>query len=390
MKTSRQPRNKGVALVLVMMTLALMAVLAVEIIFASRVDLRIGRNARDRVQASYLAQSSLRFSLLRLYLYREAKNTFDSAGAAATGAPAAQIVDKIWSMPLPNLPLPGMEVNWPGETMGRIESEGSKIPINLLDGNRHRGSGKTQVEDVRKQIEALIAGLLEDESFDKQYRGLEAKDLIDPLQDWVDADSDKIGGGDENADYERLKPPYTPRNDRLPTLSELHMVRGWTDDLIRRMGSSFSVLNTSLEVNANYISRDRLRALCPKLSNEELAFIERRRFETPFGSMSELAGLITNSPDIPNGRNCKLGELKDKKRETIFIIDGTGVVGEARRTLKLGVKILEEKPKNQPTQPGQSTSSTQSPGAGDPNDPKNDPSKTKLLDPVILTIEEGA
>lgn len=382
----KSSRKSGVALVLVMMTLALMAVLAVEIIFASRVDLRIGRNARDRVQASYLAQSSLRFSLLRLYLYREAKNTFDGAGAGA--APAAQIVDKIWSMPLPNLPLPGMEVNWPGETMGRIESEGSKIPINLLDGNKHRGSGKTQVEDVRKQIEALIRGLLEDENFDKQYRGLEPKDLIDPLQDWVDADSDKIGGGDENTDYERLKPPYTSRNDRLPTLSELHMVRGWTDDLIQRMGSSFSVLNTTLEVNANYISRDRLRALCPKLTNEELAFIERRRFETPFGSMSDLAGLISNSPDIPNGRNCKLGDLKDKKRETIFIIDGTGVVGEARRTLKLGVKILEEKPKTPP--PGQGTSSSQTAGAADPNDPKNDPNKTKLLDPVILTIEEGA
>lgn len=381
----KNPR-RGVALVLVMMTLALMSVLAIEIIFASRVDLRIGRNARDRLQASYLAQSALRFSLLRLYLYREVKNRMDGAAAQPGMTLPNTITDKIWSMPLPNLPLPGMEVSWPGEMMSRIDSEGSKIPINLLDGNKSRGSGTTQVENVRKQIENVVKGLSEDETFDKQYRGLAAKDLIDPLQDWIDADSEKLGGGDESSEYSRFDPPYMPRNDRISTLGELHMIQGWTDDLIEKVGRNFSVFNSSLDVNPNYMSLDRIRSLCPQLVSEELQVIQKKRLETPFGTLADLQNFITTSPDIKNGRNCNFGELKDSKRETVFTIEGTGVVGEARRTFKMAVRFMESPaPKAAP-----GAASTPSPANPSNSNPTSPTTKTKLLDPVVLTIEEDA
>ena len=56
MKPNKDPRS-GVALILVMVSVAFMTIIIVEVIAASRVDLRIAINARNRLQAHYLAVS---------------------------------------------------------------------------------------------------------------------------------------------------------------------------------------------------------------------------------------------------------------------------------------------------------------------------------------------
>lgn len=379
-------RNKksGVALLLVLVTLFLMSIMGYEILFSANVEARISSNARNRLQATYLAQSALRFSLLRLYLYKEARNMADKNKMSVI---PDQMIDKIWSERLPQLPLSTMKVSWPGEMQVSILSEGSKIPINLLDANKDRRSDDDKAKSVREQIMAIFKGLSEDEEFDKQYRGLEAKELVDNIKDWVDADDDKEGGGDETSDYQRFQSPYLPRNDRLPVLSELHMIKGWNDDLVKRVAvGNFSVFNTDIEVSPNYISRERLKAQCPDLSNEDLNLIVKKRGESPFKSLDELFAYI-QGPEIKNGRNCQKGPLLDLVRESNFVVEGAGIVGRAVRKLKVYVRMTEDaKPGTAPPSPSPTPTTPGSPAGGSPAPAKP---KSPLGDPRIIFVEES-
>ncbi|MBS1984754.1 MAG: general secretion pathway protein GspK [Bdellovibrionales bacterium] len=361
--------ESGVALIMVLMSLALLTVLSVELIAASRIDLRIARNARDRVQALYLAQSSARMAMLRFRLYKQVRDFKDGAGAGmAIPGLTPQVLDGIWSFPLPNLPLDAMtEAKWPGKITSVATSEGSKIPINLLDANPHRRSSKEVAETVQKQFVQLIEGMLQDEEFDKLYRGLRVDDLINPVIDWIDADNDAKSGGDELRYYDRQNPPYRPRNDRIPKLSELYMLENWNDDLVKRIAPHLSALNTSLDINPNYVSVDRLKIWEPKLTNEDLAYISVKRREQNFETLDDLAKWIQGDPDIKGGRTFKVPpELKPTTRETVFYVEASGIVGDLKRTLKLGVRFPEELSK-------------------DPKD-KNKPGK--LQDPLTVSVEE--
>ena len=365
--------KSGVALILVLLSLALLTVLSIEIIVASRVDIRIGRNARDRIQANYLAQSAARFALLRLQLYRNVRTLADGQAGGIPGL-NNQTLEGIWSFPLPNLPLAGMDVkDWPGEFSSSIQAEGSKIPINMLDGVTTRGSSEEMAKSIRSQLEGLINGMLEDEEFDALYRGLKSEDLINPLEDWIDADSDSKSGGDEGRYYERLNPPYQPRNDRMTTLTELHMLENWTDDLVRRISPFLTVLNNSGKVNPNYISLERLKIFEPKLTPEELGLIQKKRMEAPFSSLDDLKNFIRTDPEIRNGKNFTFPEkLESYDKETVFYIKASGIVGELRRDLRLGIRFTEQKDAKKPSETDEAYAKR--PG--------------KLLEPQVLTVEE--
>ncbi len=368
--------KRGVALLLVLMSMALLVVLLVEILFASRVDLRIGGNSRNRLQAIYLAQSASRFALLRLHFYKVIQNMKNSNNMAL---PINQtMIDAIWNQALPMVPLATQKVSWPGQFSAVITSEGSKIPINLLDGNIHRNSDDKIQQEVEKQILALIKGHLEDEEFGKLYRDLRPEELVENLRDWIDSDNVRISGGDESADYEKANPPYQARNDRMPNLSELAMVKGWSDDWVKKLSKDFSVINNRLELNPNFVSLSRLKAIHPLLTDEDLQAINKRRNESPFKDLAEMESFITTETAlVRNGRGFSFKNYKSALSEKIFYIESVGVVGEARRTLKLGVVFGTEK-----TTPagGSSTSSSSSSSP--------DADKAKLADPNIVSAEE--
>lgn len=363
-----QKKTSGVALLLVLVSLAFISVISVEIIFSSRVDFRIARNARDRLQAEYLAQSAANLSLLRISIYGELKNLLEGNKIPLQVPEQAQ--DQIWGLVLPQFPLEGVSSkktdHYPGYFLAEIKTEGSKIPINLLDGNIHRGENLKEqtLADLRQLIEAEF----KKDEFVDIYDDLKVDDLVNPLIDWIDADSAKVDGGDESSDYETGSESYQPRNDRIPTLSELVMVRNWNDDLVRRFGPSLSVLNNSNEVNANFLPLSRIQTFGPDLTEAELKIIDARRRETPFSGLSDLESFVKTNPDIKNGQSFAIPQgLKDQKSQTVFWIKASGVVGEARKTLNLGVRLPREK--------------TQDPRTGKIN-------QGKLKAPQVVLVEE--
>jgi type II secretory pathway component PulK len=227
-----------------------------------------------------------------------------------------QAVTQIWSSPLPSFPLPGKEteLDWPGQFSMRIDSEGAKIPINLIDADTWRGSSTEIRDNVRTQLEGFIKGLLEDEDFKDRFPDLEPTDVLDAIQDWIDPDNNRQGGGEEVQDYDRWDPPFRPRNNRIPTLTELHMVRGMNDDLYAALSKNLSVVNLSTQVNANSLSLERIQSMHPPLTTEDLSAIAKHRQENPFSSLKDLETFINTSPEVRNGRGFVIPEwLKDSK-----------------------------------------------------------------------------
>jgi hypothetical protein len=373
--SSTRSGKKGVALFMVIVSMLLIIIVISEIVMASQVDTKISKNGIHRLQAYYLASSAAKLSLLRLQIFKEISNQLK--GSAAAQFFDSRLIDQVWSMSLPPLPLEGTDMKknpWPGNFSATITSESSKIPINLIDGNRHRNSSTEIGKQVQDQVEALITGYIQTEDFEKtSFKGMETKTLVFPLMDWIDPNFDRMDGGDENHEYERMTPPYLARNDRLASISELHMIEGWNDDFVERFGPSFSILSYKTSVNPNYVSLNRIKSWGIDLSNEDLMAIEKRRRLQPFKDLADLEGFVKSDPDIRGGRTFAVTPpgLKSHTTEQSFLVEGVGRAGDITRTIRLGIYIPTE------LVPGAKT------GKGDP-DPKN----SKLVEPQVIFVEE--
>ncbi len=355
---------------MVIFSMLLITIVIAEITMASTVDTKISKNAIHRLQAYYLANSAAKLSLLRLHIFKEVTNQIKGTAIAQMLDP--KMLDQIWSMPLPPLPLEGQQTEnrWPGKISATMTSESSKIPVNLIDGNRHRNSSDDIAKQVNEQIDALITGYFSSEEFDKSgFKGMEAKTLLIPLIDWIDTNFDRGDGGDENSEYARLDPPYNARNDRLASISELHLIEGWNDDFVERFGSSFSILSYKTSVNPNYVSISRIKSWGPDLNVEDLARIETRRRLQPFTDLQDLETFVKSDPEIRGGLTFNITPpgLKSHTTEQSFIIESSAQAGDIERVLRLGVYIP-----NEPSRKGADGKEVEG----------------KLSDPQVIFVEE--
>ena len=71
--------QRGVALILVLTTLAILTSIGVEFSFSTRVNLKLAENLRDELRAFYLARSAVNLSRLLLHFQKQ----LDGAGGQA-------------------------------------------------------------------------------------------------------------------------------------------------------------------------------------------------------------------------------------------------------------------------------------------------------------------
>jgi general secretion pathway protein K len=77
--------RRGVALILVLTTVAILSSIAVEFGYQSRVSLRLAENARDELRAYYLARSAVNLSRLLLHFQKQVDQLGGQLGAALPG-----------------------------------------------------------------------------------------------------------------------------------------------------------------------------------------------------------------------------------------------------------------------------------------------------------------
>ncbi len=110
----------------------------------------------------------------------------------------------------PPIPMAG------GTIYYRISSEDGKFNINELIRNHDKLPNLKVQEMVTRLFEQL--GINRDKVF--------------PIIDWIDDNSEEIGGGAEVYYYSNLKPPRKIKNAPMYSLSELTAIKGWDRKLV--------------------------------------------------------------------------------------------------------------------------------------------------------------
>ena len=308
-------QHRGVALILVLTTIAILTSIGVDFSYSSRVSLRLAENLRDETRAEYLAKSAVSLSRLLLHFQKQVDQlggqVLGIAGSALGGASGAttggqprgatpqamnNLGIRLWQvLPIDSnafgallsgdvagLQLPERETPVPlapprekravahafggfeGSFHANIVDENSRINVQALD-----NVGTTPAA-VFTQLRAMMADPKYDFIFDEEDANrdrVRRDDVILAMKDWIDIDETGTaidptntanpfvnGFTDENAAYDRYEPRYKAKNSRFDSLDELYMVRGVNDRFMAAFGDRLTIwpdINAKLNINTN-------------------------------------------------------------------------------------------------------------------------------------------
>ncbi len=102
----RAKSQRGMALFMVMSSLAILSVVVAGLTYSTQMHQRLTYNFLDGLRAYYLAKAGVRIGLLRLNAYFQVKSMLgESQNKALSQMIDASIIEKIWNIPL-IFPLP--------------------------------------------------------------------------------------------------------------------------------------------------------------------------------------------------------------------------------------------------------------------------------------------
>ncbi len=282
--------ERGMVLLVVLLIVALLVTLLVEFAFSTLVDLRLAETYRDTTRAAYLARGGITVGRT---LLNEDGNGYDG-------------FDELWAQGIEGYPVAD------GTVSIRIEDHGGRFDLNRLVG------GDAPV-DFRDRYEELLRLLAADDP----------EALTDALIDWIDGDDVPERAGAENAYYRSLPEPYNCRNDRLESVEELLLVRGYDRQLVALLAPHVTV-HGDAKLNVNTASAEVLQVWnrvpgSPDAGETIVAARQRRPF-TAVNQVNELPGLETFL-------TANLSVTSDDYR-----IEATAFVNDGRRTIRANVR----------------------------------------------------
>lgn len=209
-------KQSGVALITVLLVFAIASVIASKVIVAKVLDTQRTNGLINRTQAYYYALATEEFAILALQ--EDIKN--DSNCDAETDVCADHLLEELWAM---------------GPYQYEIDAIGLST-VKIIDLNRFYN------------LNNIISGGLgvnedELERFRGLLRGLELDDrLADNLRDWLDSDDQVHGDQSDGSAYERLEPGYRVANRALVDVSELRLIRGFSQQVMNSLLPHVTVL----------------------------------------------------------------------------------------------------------------------------------------------------
>jgi len=213
---SLKSNNRGVALLLVLWIVTLLAIICAEFSVTMRTEGVVARNFRESEQAYYAAEAGIHRAVLEMM--RSARTGGRRTAAAPGEARAGNIAEdeqsdfEYWTAG-------GTYEFDVGEMKCRVEIEDESNKVNIND----------FLQEAKKNSEPLKKLL-------RKKLGLEGErtDIVaDSLIDWRDADNNITGtAGAEDEYYKGLDRPYLCRNGEIPVVEELQLVRGIDEQLL--------------------------------------------------------------------------------------------------------------------------------------------------------------
>jgi len=264
--------RRGVTLLMVTVSIAILTAVAAEFAFQSRVDLELATHQRDALRAEYLAKSSIGLARMLLLFQKQLDRT-----SASLPGPLAGMNIQLWRMAKLDCHLLQTVVPQAGAgrrpkfaTAGgggvdeqgridyggfagcfdaRIEDEQEKLNVNALAGLQ-TGTAQSAVQRFYNLVSDKRFDFVFDREDSNHVRANPA-DVLIAVKDWEDDDDTQSaltvnalgqatlqnGFSDEAGLYSRYTPRYRPKNSWFDSLGELYLVNGVTDRFMAAFGA---------------------------------------------------------------------------------------------------------------------------------------------------------
>lgn len=266
----RHPR--GVAMLLALITIAILATATVEFAYSTRVNLTMSVNTADKLRSHYLARSAVNITRLLLQFQYALKD--ESRASGRGGDDFAQLVSRAMrrsnfqmyqyvdllmkpfnsgrlESPVGGIDLASSGVEGFGELHGTftavVEPEEGKVDLN-----------KFAREQIKESDIIELCAMVSDPHFDSIF---EQKDdagetltravVLGRIIDYIDTNEDALEltpeclirsqAGDEARPYSRLEVDLGPRNGKLTHVDELYLIPGVTEAFMQAFAQDMTV-----------------------------------------------------------------------------------------------------------------------------------------------------
>ena len=281
------PRQRGVAVIMAILIVALAAVLSTALIWQQNLWLHQLNNAQNLAQANILAASSTDWAAA--VLYADPRNVDD--------------LQEPWAQAIPPVPVAHAEVG------GMIQDQQGLFNLNNLVNN-----GKVDTHQQGKFNHLL------------QILGLPVT-LSNALIDWMDVDNIALPDGGEDGYYMGLRPPYRAANTPLTQVGDLSAVRGFTPEIIAVLRPFVTVLPKATAVNVNTAPAEVLCAMVDGMTLPEAIDMVSKRDNQYFTGLSDFHAALPRIDLVATDNDLSVNSQ-------FFLVTIVSQVGEARSTRK--------------------------------------------------------
>lgn len=281
--------QRGVALVMAIIVVAIGTMIAVNLIWRGTLDLR-------RTESALAADQGL------MYVQGAEAWAADILRQDLVDSPESDHLGELWATELPPLPVDG------GMITGRLEDLQGRFNLNNLIG----ADGKENAL-ARRQFERLLTSLEADPA------------LAGAVIDWLDPDTElRFPSGGEDVVYSDADPPYRTANSTITSTSELMAVAGFDRDTYRRLAPYITVLPQGTKLNVNTASDVVLASLSDDIDIATATSLVEQRGEAEFVDINQtFEGLV--EPDV-------LREIDGVSEH--FLLTATVTLGKNQLTMR--------------------------------------------------------
>lgn len=364
--------NRGAALLTVLVALMVISIMLFEFQYAAMVERKLAYNELNQIQAYYLAKSGVRLGLLRITLFTRATRDKAVQDIIKQLPGGAAIIDAIWNMPLPAFPPDSSrlaELNKSdkdaaeqalketrvsdGKSTHIISDESMKINLNDLVVPEQLRNDRIDFRSENPQgtfwytgkllINLLDTFMRESENPSEEYGDLRPEELVLDLMDWVTPGDNRFSGGNKDAFYEKLNPPYKAKRNRFYTVNELKMVKGIDEHLFNKLRPFVTVYSDQGKVNINTNSReDFYRALLPRLKTDDVKkILEERDKRGGWSTEDDFAQYVKSTFGASDFE--KLFPKKEDYPFTVasqsFLIEAMGKLDRSRSSIQKIIRV---------------------------------------------------
>ena len=226
-------RDRGIALIIVMIIVAALTVIVTGFAYSMRVETKLARNTRFNPDMDWLGRSGVELARYLLSKRAPGEEQMDALHQKWAGGPGRIDMDAMAELePWEELP------------MTNVKLGNGTFSIKITDMERKL--------NINSAPEPLLRYILE------MHGGVDATDVdvfIDSLRDWMDPDENPGLNGAESDFYLSEYPPYYSKNGPLDHITELKLVQGFKENpsIYNVFAKNFTAISGGL-INVNTAS----------------------------------------------------------------------------------------------------------------------------------------